>query len=153
MKKGKNTILQNKKATFEYEIMETFVAGVQLEGWMVKSIRANRISASDGVYAKIINGEVFLIGLHIKPLESKNTFSKTDDQPTLKLLLNKKEISKLIGAEKEKGQTLILKNLFWQKHLVKATICLAKGKKMHDKRQDLKKKQMERETQRALKSY
>ena len=153
MSKSNGKIIQNKKATFEYEILDTFIAGVQLQGWMVKSIRANKISASDGVYAKVINGEVFLIGVHIKPLESKNTFSGADSQPTLKLLLNKKEISKLIGAEKEQGQTLIMKNLFWQKHLVKATICLAKGKKMHDKRQDLKEKQMKRETERALKSY
>jgi SsrA-binding protein len=153
MRKSKNTIIQNKKINFEYEVLETFTAGVLLQGWMVKSIRASKISASDGVYAKVINGEVFLIGLHIKPLESKNTFSPTDEQPTLKLLLNKKEISKLIGAEKEKGQTLIMRNLFWQNHLVKATICLAKGKKLYDKRADLKEKQMKRETERALKSY
>lgn len=146
------TIIKNKKANFEYEIKDTFIAGVCLEGWMVKSIRSNRITASDGVYVKIINNEAFLIGTHIKRLETTNTFKSVDEQPTLKLLLHKKEINKLIGADKEKGYTLILKKLFWQKHLVKAEIALAKGKKLYDKRRDQKEKEMKREAERALKN-
>lgn len=146
-------ILRNKKINFEYEILDTFKAGLVLEGWMVKSIRAGKISGSDSCYVRVFNGECFLIGLHLKSLIQTNTFKKIEEQPTLKLLLNKKEINKLIGVEKEKGYTVVLKNIFWEGHLVKANICLVKGKKNHDKRKDLKEKDQKRETERALKTY
>ena len=151
--KNPNTILKIKKVNFEYETMEDFKAGVMLEGWMVKSIRARRISASDGVYVHIQNGEAFLIGLNISALKQTNSFKEINEQPTIKLLLNKKEINRLIGSTKEKGYTVVLKELFWQDHLVKANIALVKGKNLRDKRQTIKERDAKREADRAIKNY
>jgi SsrA-binding protein len=146
------SILKIKKVTFEYEIKETFTAGVVLEGWMVKSIRAGKISASDGVYVKIIKGEAWMIGLSISPLLTSTSAPREKKTTSLKLLLTKKEINKLVGAENEKGLTIVLKNLFWKKHLVKAEICLAKGKKLHDKRRTIKDRENKIEAGRAMKN-
>ncbi len=145
-------IVRNKKINYEYEILDTFKAGLMLEGWMVKSMRAGKVSGGEGVYVKILNGEPYIIGLHIKPLIQTNTFKQVVEQPTIKLLLNKKEINKLIGVENEKGYTIVLKNIFWERHLIKANICLVKGKKLHDKRQTIKERDQKREADRAIKT-
>lgn len=145
-------ILNIKKVNFDYETKETFTAGVVLEGWMIKSIRSNRFSASDGVYVKIINGEAWMIGIHMTPVTNGHA-SAESKTTSIKLLLTKKELNKIIGAEKEKGLTVVLKSLFWQKHLVKANICLVKGKKLHDKRQSIKERDQKRDADRAMKKY
>lgn len=146
------TILKNRKINFDYEIIEEFKAGVVLEGWMVKSLRQGRVSGSDGLYVRVMNGIPVLLGLHIKALNETNTFKKIDENPTLKLLLNKREINKMLGAQNEKGLTMVLKELFFEKNLIKARIAIVKGKSNFDKRQDIKKKEMDREADRAIKS-
>lgn len=145
-------IARNKKINFNYETIETFKAGLVLEGWMVKSIRAGKVSLSDGSYIKIINNIPILMGLNIKALEQKNTFTKKDEQPSIKLLLNKKEINKLIGGVSREGMTIVLREIFFERHLVKANICLVKGKNNYDKRQDIKEKDSKREIYKAIKS-
>lgn len=139
-----STIIQNKKAVFNYEIEETIVAGLVLNGWMVKSIRKGKISASDGTYVYIKNGEAFLTGLHITH-EDKN---ETTD---LKLLMHKKEINKLNGKFQEKGMTIIMTKLFWNRGMVKAEIAVGKGKKEYDKRQKIKERESKKEAERMMK--
>lgn len=139
-----STIIQNKKAVFNYEIEETIVAGLVLSGWMVKSIRKGKISASDGTYVYIKNGEAFLTGLHITH-EDKN---ETTD---LKLLMHKKEINKLNGKSQEKGMTIIMTKLFWSRGMVKAEIAVGKGKKEYDKRQKIKERESKKEAERMMK--
>tara|TARA_Y100000588_G_scaffold58958_1_gene57611 strand:+ start:35666 stop:36130 length:465 start_codon:yes stop_codon:yes gene_type:complete len=151
--KNKNTILNIKKTNFEYEIVESFKAGLVLEGWMVKAIRARKISASNSVYVNIFKGEAYLEGINITSLKETNSFKDINEQPRIKLLLNKKELNKLIGAQQEAGFTIALQNIFWEKHLVKANIALAKGKNVRDKRRTIKERDIKRETARELKKY
>ena len=146
MIEDKKIIINNKKSSFNYELVETFKAGLMLEGWMVKSMRAGKVSASDSVYIRIVKGEAFLVGLHITAMKTTSNVASIDEQPVIKLLLNRKEINKLISGQSEKGYTIVLKDVFWEKQLVKATICLGRGKKLHDKRQSLKDKQNNRES-------
>ena len=150
--KNANSILRIKKVDFEYETISSFKAGLKLEGWMVKAIRAKRVSSSDGVYVKIINGEAWMMGLNIKKMIQTNTFNKTSEQPTIKLLLNKKEIKELEKGQEEKGFTVVLKELFWEKHLIKANVALVKGLKLYDKRRVVKEKSMKRDADRAMKN-
>lgn len=145
-------IVNIKKTRFEYEIINSYKAGVCLQGWMIKSIRAGRISASDGVYVHVKNGELFLLGLHLTPMVENNTFAKVSESPSIKLLLKKSEINKLIGAVNEKGHTIVLKSLFWERHLVKADIALAKGKNVQDKRLTIKERDAKRDANRAMKN-
>lgn len=146
------TILKNRKINFDYEIIEEFKAGLVLEGWQVKSLRQGKVSSSDGLYVRVLNGIPVLMGLHIKALNETNTFKKIDENPTLKLLLTKREINKMIGSQNEKGLTMVLKELFFEKNLIKARIAIVKGKTSFDKRNDLKKKEMDREADKAIKS-
>jgi SsrA-binding protein len=154
-KKNKNpsSILNIKKVGFEYEIIESFKAGVMLEGWMLKSIRARKISASDSVYVQIMNGEAFISGVNITSMLETNSFKSINEQPLIKLLLNKKEINRMIIGSKEKGYTLVLQNIFWDKHLVKANVAIAKGKNLHDKRRTIKDRDSKRDADRAIKKY
>lgn len=160
-------ILKNKKATFEYSLIEEISVGLLLDGWMVKSIRAGKVSSADGSYVRFHNGEAFLDGLYIKPLENMDKFSSSladsvkkrqvdGSQVTIKLLLKKSQIERLQEASKDKGYTVIFKDLYWQmnggrRYLVKATIALAKGKKLHDKRQAVKERDMGRDARREMK--
>lgn len=146
------TILKNRKINFDYEIIEEFKAGLVLEGWQVKSLRQGKVSSSDGLYVRVLNGIPVLMGLHIKALNETNTFKKIDENPTLKLLLTKREINKMFGSQNEKGLTMVLKELFFEKNLIKARIAIVKGKTSFDKRNDLKKKEMDREADKAIKS-
>lgn len=150
--KRPNSILRIKKVNFDYETIESYKAGLKLEGWMVKAIRAKRISSSNGVYIKVINGEAWMMGLNIKKMIETNTFTKTSEQPAIKLLLNKKEIYDLNKGQEEKSYTIVLKELFWEKHLIKASIALVKGLKTHDKRQVMKEKDQKMEADRAMKT-
>ena len=138
------SIVDNKKAVFDYFIEERFEAGLALEGWEVKAIRAGRAQIKEA-YVVIRKAELFLIGAHISPLSSTSTHVLADPTRTRKLLLNALEIRKLIGKVDQKGYTLVPVNLHFSKGNVKCEIGLAKGKKQHDKRATEKERDWERE--------
>ena len=144
------TLATNKKARYEYFIEETYECGIELKGTEVKSIRQGRLNLTDG-YASVDNSEVFLKQVHISPYEQGNRFNK-DPLRTRKLLLHKYEIRKLIGATTVKGYSLIPLSVYLKNGKVKVELALAKGKKLHDKRQDLAKKDAQRQIEINLKS-
>jgi SsrA-binding protein len=146
------SIVEIKKTSHDYEIIKTFTAGLMLKGWMVKSLRAGKMSASNGVYVKFMNNELFMMGMHLKPLVQANSFSDISETPTIKLLLTRKELNVLGAGQDIKGYTIVLTELHWKNGWVKAEIALAKGKKLHDKRQSLKTEQLDREADRAIKN-
>ena len=145
------SIIDNKKAFFDYFIEERYEAGITLEGWEVKAIRAGRAQIKEG-YVVIKNGEIFLIGTHISPLPTASTHIKPDPVRTRKLLLKADEIKKLIGKVEQRGYTLVPLNLHYSKGLVKCEIGLAKGKKLHDKRETEKKRDWDREKARLMRT-
>jgi SsrA-binding protein len=149
--KGDSTIALNKRARHEYHIDERYEAGIALQGWEVKSLRAGRINLSDA-YAIVKNGEIFLFGASIPPLLSASTHVVADDRRTRKLLLNRAEIDKLVGAVERKGYTLVPTALYWKHNRVKVELGLAKGKQEHDKRAAEKDRDWNREKQRALRA-
>jgi SsrA-binding protein len=144
------SIVQNKKASHDYFIEERIEAGLALEGWEVKAIRAGRAQMKEG-YVVIRNAELYLIGAHIMPLASASTHILPDPTRTRKLLLNASEISKLIGKVERAGYTLVPLDLHFTRGRVKAQIALAKGKKQFDKRHSEKDKEWQREKQRFIK--
>jgi SsrA-binding protein len=144
------SIVDNKKAFHEYFIEERFEAGMSLEGWEVKSIRAGRAQIKEA-YVTIRRGEVFLFGAHISPLPTASTHINPDPVRTRKLLLNAEEIKKLIGKVERAGYTLIPLNLHYQRGRIKCEIGLAKGKKQHDKRDTERSRDADREIAKALK--
>jgi len=150
--KSNQTIALNRKAHHEYSMEERFEAGIALEGWEVKSLRAGRVQL-DQSYVILKNGEAYLLGANITPLLTASTHINPDPQRTRKLLLREKELSKLIGSVERKGYTLIPLNLHWSKNYVKLEIALAKGKKQHDKRADEKERDWQRQKQRLAKDY
>lgn len=144
-----NTIIAvNKKATFEYAIEETFFAGLQLEGWEVKSLRAGRAQITDS-YVLLKDGEAWLLGAHISPLPTVSTHFIPDPARTRKLLLKEKELKRLLGATKREGYALVAMSLFWGGRYAKLKIGLGKGKKLHDKRASIKERELKREQQRG----
>lgn len=145
------SIIDNKKAFFDYFIEERYEAGIALEGWEVKAIRAGRAQIKEG-YVVIKHGEIFLIGTHISPLQTASTHIKPDPVRTRKLLLKADEIKKLIGKVEQRGYTLVPINLHYSKGLVKCEIGLAKGKKLHDKRETEKKRDWDREKARLMRT-
>ncbi|MGH8173099.1 MAG: SsrA-binding protein SmpB [Rhodanobacteraceae bacterium] len=145
------TIAQNKRARHEYHIDEHYEAGIALEGWEVKSLRAGRINFGDA-YAIVKNGEIFLFGASIVPLISASTHVIADDRRTRKLLLNRAEIDKLVGAIERKGYTLIPMALYWKKNRVKVDLGVARGKQEHDKRDTEKERDWNREKQRVMRA-
>ncbi len=145
------SIIENRKAFHDYFIEERFEAGLSLEGWEVKSIRAGRSQLKEA-YVIVRGSEVFLIGAHISPLTSASTHIKADPTRTRKLLLHAEEIRKLIGKVERAGYTLVPINLHFSKGRIKLEIGLAKGKKQFDKREDEKKKDWQREQQRLLRA-
>ena len=130
---GSNTIVLNRRAKFDYHLEKTFEAGMVLEGWEVKSIRANQAQLSDS-YVLVREGEAWLLGSQISPLSSASTHITTDPQRTRKLLLNAKEIAEIFQATQAKGSTCIATALYWKGPHVKCEVALGKGKKQHDKR-------------------
>jgi SsrA-binding protein len=149
MPKGLGKVIaQNKKAGHDYFIEETYEAGIVLQGTEIKAIRAGRVNMKDS-YARIINGEVFLVGMHISPYEQGNRYNH-DPLRTRKLLLHKKQIDKLIGETKEVGYALVPLKMYLKNGFAKVLIGLAKGKKNYDKRETLKKKEAKREMERAF---
>lgn len=146
-------VATNKKAYHDFEIIEKLEAGIVLEGSEVKAIRESRVNLKDS-FVKIIKQEPFIFGMHISYPSSANPHFRPDEKRPRKLLLNKKEINKLIGKISEKGYTIVpLKLYFNNKNLVKLEIALAKGKTLHDKREAIKRKIMDREARAAMKNY
>ena len=149
-KKSSNNIIVNKKASHEYHFIEDFEAGLELQGWEVKALRAGKVSLAES-YVYIKQGEVFLTNCHITPLDTASTHIEPDSNRLKKLLLHKHEIDHLIGAVERKGLTLVARSLYWKKGKVKLKLILAQGKKLHDKRADKKEKDWNRQKQRILK--
>ena len=145
------SIVQNKKAFHDYFIEERFEAGIVLEGWEAKAIRAGRVQIKEA-YVVVNNGEIFLIGSHITPLEAASTHVHPDPTRTRKLLLNAREIDKLIGAVERAGYTLVPLDMHYTKGRIKLEVGLAKGKKQHDKREAEKERDWKREQQRLLRA-
>ena len=143
------SIVDNRKAFHDYFIEERFEAGLALEGWEVKAIRAGRAQLKEA-YVVVLSGELFLLGSHISPLPTASTHIKPDPTRTRKLLLHAEEIAKLVGKVERAGYTLVPLNLHYSKGRIKAEIGLAKGKKQHDKREAEKDRDLEREKQRLL---
>ncbi len=142
-------ISENKKAYFEYEILEKIEAGIVLNGQEVKSIKSGNINLK-GSYVVPKDGEIYLIGCHIPPYQPKNVEDYSPERPR-KLLLRKKEIGSLIGKSKEKGLTLIPLKVYTRKGFIKIEVGVAKGKKVADKRESIKKKEIDRDLRRSLK--
>lgn len=143
-------IANNKKAFFEYFIEETFSAGIVLEGAEVKSVRAGGVSLADS-FVVIKNSEVFLKNAYIKPFEKATAFAP-NERKDRKLLLNRREIQKLVRAKQEKGYTIVPLKVYFKDNLVKVDIALAKGKKLYDKKETLKEKSQKREIEQAIKN-
>ncbi|WP_139558286.1 SsrA-binding protein SmpB [Methylotetracoccus oryzae] len=148
--KANPSIAVNRQATHEFFIEERFEAGLALEGWEVKSLRAGRAQLKEA-YVTLKNGEAWLLGAHISPLTSASTHIDPDPTRTRKLLLHKHELNRLIGNVERKGYTLIPLALYWSKGRAKLEIGLAKGKKLHDKRASEKDRDWAREKQRVMK--
>ncbi|MEM8594376.1 MAG: SsrA-binding protein SmpB [Pseudomonadota bacterium] len=151
-KQPSNTIVQNKKARFDYFVKEEFEAGLVLEGWEVKALRAGKVQLVDS-YVLLKNGEAFLLGSLINPLSTTSTHFVPDPQRTRKLLLNQRELGKLHDAVQKSGQTCVCLRLYWKNHLVKATIAIAEGKQKHDKRAAEKDRDWNREKQRVVRNF
>ena len=148
-KQPSNTIALNKRAKHDYHIETKFEAGIALTGWEVKSMRAGKCQLVDShVFLK--NGEAFLLGAHIEPLKTASTHVIADPLRYRKLLLHKRELAKIHQAVSQKGHTCVATAMYWKKHLIKLEICLAKGKKDHDKRAALKDQQGKLEVSRAM---
>jgi SsrA-binding protein len=148
--KTNTSIAQNRKATFDYFIEERFEAGLVLEGWEVKSLRAGRIQL-DQSYVLLKGAEAWLFGAQITPLQTASTHIHPDPLRTRKLLLKHRELNKLIGNVERKGYTLVPLSLYWKNNRVKLEIGLAKGKKLHDKRATEKERDWQRQKQRLFK--
>ena len=146
------TIALNKRARHEYHIEERFEAGLALQGWEVKSIRAGRGNIVDA-YAYVKSGEIFLIGAQITPLIQASTHVIPEDRRQRKLLLHRREIDKLIGRVEREGYTLVPTAMYWSKNKIKLEIALAKGKQNHDKRDAAKERDWDREKQRAMRAH
>jgi len=148
-KPGSATIARNKKARHDYFIEQTYEAGVALEGWEVKSLRAGRAQIGES-YVTVKHAEAFLFGAHITPLPTASTHISPDPTRTRKLLLHREELNKLIGLTERRGYTLVPLALYWKRGMAKLEIGLAKGKKLHDKRATDKARDWQREKDRLL---
>ena len=149
---GGGTIALNKRARFEYHIDQRFEAGIALQGWELKALRAGRINFGES-YCTVKNSEVFLVGASIPPLISASTHVIADDRRTRKLLLHRKEIDQLVGAVERKGYTLVPTAMYWKNGRVKVEIGLARGKQEHDKRNTEKQRDWQIEKQRTMRSH
>ena len=143
------TIVLNKKARHDYYIQDTFEAGVMLKGWEVKSLRMKKVQLID-TYVLIKDGEAWLLGCNINPLDTASTHVIAEPDRTRKLLLHKRELARLFAATQQKGHTCVVTKLYWKGHLVKAQIALAKGKQDHDKRATVKDREWAVEKQRIV---
>ena len=148
--RARENIAENRKASHDYHLLETFEAGIALQGTEVKSIREGRVNLRDS-FARVEGGEIFLFNVHISPYGNRGY---VDHEPTRKrkLLLHKQEIRKLIGKTVEKGMTLVPTRMYFKNGRIKVAISLAKGKQLHDKRETIKRREADRETRAAVKT-
>jgi len=147
---GEN-IATNKKAFFDYYIEEKFEAGLVLKGSEVKSLRAGRVNLKDG-FIKIVRGEAFVFGVHIGVLDTTHRFYAHEERGSRKLLLHKKQIDKMFKAVEKEGFTLVPLSIYFNdRNIAKMQVAIVKGKKLYDKRDDLKEKSLKRDMERALK--
>jgi SsrA-binding protein len=147
------TIATNKKAYHDFEIIDKYEAGIVLEGSEVKALRAKKVNLKDS-FCRFIKGELYLMNAHIGYLETTNRNFARDTRAPRKLLLHKKELDKLYGKTTKEGYSIIPLSLYFNnKNLAKVSIALAKGKKLHDKRETLKRRTLDREAKQAMKSY
>jgi SsrA-binding protein len=146
-KKSINTIADNRRARFNFELKEKYEAGVSLEGWEAKSIREDKAQIAES-YVLLKDGEAWLIGCYVNPL--KNSNQEMDPTRSRKLLLNKKELAEIFRATQQKGLTCIPTKLFWKKELVKCEITLASGRKSQDKRENIKSRDWNRQKAKEL---
>ena len=150
-KKPDSTIVFNRKAGFEYFLETQYEAGLSLEGWEVKSLRAGKVNISDA-HIIIKNGEAFLLAAQINPLQTASTHIIADPLRTRKLLLNRKELNSLIGGVERQGYTIVPISMYWKKSKIKIKIALAKGKREHDKRDTVKNREWQRDHSRLMKN-
>ena len=148
--KAQRTIAENRKARFDYHIIKTWEAGVSLLGTEVKSIREGRVNLRDS-YARVDNGEIWMLNVHISPYSHRGS-AEHQELRQRKLLLHRDEIRKMVGKVAEKGLTLVPLELYFKKGRVKVLLGLAKGKQAHDKRETLRRREVDRETRAAVKS-
>lgn len=144
-------VSDNRQARFQYEILETYETGIELVGTEVKSIREGKVNLRDG-FALVRNGEVFLHNVHISPHKTASQVFNHDPTRTRKLLLHRQEIRKLIGKVEQQGLTLVPLKMYLKRGWVKVDLALVRGKKLHDKRDDLKRRQDQRDMERAIKN-
>ena len=149
-KSAPRSIALNRRARYEYHIEEDYEAGLALEGWEVKALRAGRAQITEG-YVVLKAGEAWLIGAHINPLLSASTHVNADPTRSRKLLLHRSELAKLVGKIERAGYTLVPLDLHWTRVRAKLKVGLAKGKKQHDKRADIKERDWQRDKQRLMK--
>ncbi|AJB45311.1 single-stranded DNA-binding protein [Campylobacter fetus subsp. testudinum] len=146
-------LARNKKAFHDYTILETFEAGIALKGSEVKALRVGRANLKDS-FVRIIRGELFLLNAHISHLDTTNSYFRPDERAPRKLLMHRRQIDKLFGKVSTDGLTMVALSLYLNsKNIVKASIALAKGKNLHDKREALKQKEANIEARSALKKY
>ena len=150
-KETPSRIADNKKAAYNYFFEERFEAGIVLQGWELKALRAGKVQLTDG-YVVLRDGELFLIGCQINPLKTASTHVNPESARTKKLLMHKEQIRRLIGKVEQKGHTIVPIQLYWKEGKVKCEIALAKGKAEHDKRDTIKYREGKREVERAMKS-
>lgn len=148
---GKKVVARNRKARHEFEVLETFEAGLVLKGPEVKSIRAGKASLAEA-FARVEGGEVWLHGMHVTPYDPASHWNVDPVRPR-KLLLRAAEIRKLIGAVQEKGLALVPLELYFRRGYARIELALARGKKLHDKRETLKRRQHQREMEREIRKY
>lgn len=148
-KQGDNTIVVNKKARHDYFLEDTFEAGIELRGWEVKSLREKKVQLVDS-HVIVKNGEAWLIGALITPLSTVSTHHVAEPDRTRKLLMHRKELSRIFGGIQQKGYTAVCTKMYWKNHLVKCQIALAKGKQSFDKRASLKEREWNIDKQRAV---
>ena len=149
---GYKIVSDNRKARYLYEILETYQAGIALEGTEVKSIRAGKVNLQDA-YALIRGGEAWLLNAHISPFEKASVYFNHDPRRTRKLLRHKEQINKLLGQVEQKGLTLVPLKMYLKEGRVKVDIAVGRGKKLHDKRDDIRQKDDKRAMERAMKQY
>ena len=148
---ARKVVARNRKARHEYEILDTYEAGIELKGPEVKSLREGHVSFQDA-FARVDNGEAWLYSLHISPYEQANRFNQ-DPLRHRKLLLHRREIEEIAVQTEAKGLTVVPLEIYFKRGYAKVLLALARGKKLHDKRETLKRKQQEREADRAMGRY
>ncbi len=151
-KESSNTIVLNKKARHDYFIEDRFEAGIVLQGWEVKSLRAGKVQIRDN-YVHLKGGEAFLLSILITPLPTASTHITPEPNRARKLLLHRREIDRLSGAVERKGYTLVVTAMYWKHGRAKVEIGMAKGKQDHDKRENLKDRDWQRQKQRLMKKH